>query len=266
MLTCSADIFKKLIRFFSFKECKIISNDSSFMLIELIRAARWKSLFKRSSWSERFTTKTEIDIVILSMLIETASHTSKKRARSSVTFIIIMLIFWRTDSWAISINHLNMQLTSASLSNIALILIFSIITFIIEQTTMYMRRKNITRITIFFKCTDFVELNLIESMCTFFSFMSFDCAIILFSFNIVFISLSIMLRNICLNNSKEISSNLQRRISINVFNICLIISTESNCSLMICVNFWVFLWFQRFRLNWIWLILSFYIWQLVNLN
>ena len=210
LLIYSADIFKKLIRFFSFKECKIISNDSSFMLIELIRAARWKSLFKRSSWSERFTTKTEIDIIILSMLIKIVLYTSKKRARSSMTFIIIMLIFWRTDSWATSVNHLNMQLTSAPLSNIALILIFSIITLTIEQTTAYMRRKKATRVTIFFKCIDFVELNLIESTCTFFSFMSFDCAMILLSFNIVFIFSSMMLRNICLNNLKEISSNSRK--------------------------------------------------------
>ena len=147
LLICSADIFKKLIRFSSFKECKIISNDSSFMLIEFIRAARWKNFFKKSLWSERFTTKTEIDIIILSMLIETASHTLKNCARSSMTFIIIMLIFWHIDSWTISINRLNMQLTSASLLNIVLILIFSIITFTIEQTTMYMRRKKITRIT-----------------------------------------------------------------------------------------------------------------------
>ena len=102
------------------------------------------------------------------MFIRTASHTSKKRARSSVTFIIIMLIFWCTDSWTASINHLNMQLTSAPLLNNVLILIFLIITFTIEQTTMYIKRKKTTQITISFKCTDFVELNLIELMCTFF--------------------------------------------------------------------------------------------------
>ena len=130
-----------------------------------------------------------------------------------------------------------MQLISVSLSNIALILIFSIIMFTIEQTTMYVRRKKTTRVTIFFKCTDFVELNFIESMCTFFSFMSFNCAMIFLFFDIIFIFTSMMLRNICLNNSKKISSNSQKRILINVFNICLIISIEFDCFLMICANF-----------------------------
>ena len=102
---------------------------------------------------------------------------------------------------------------------------------------MYMKRKKTRRITISFKCTDFVELNLIEVTCTFFSFMSFDCAMILFSFNIIFTSLSMMLRNICLNNSKEISSNSRKRISINVFSICLITLIEFNCFLIICANF-----------------------------
>ena len=176
LLTYSTDIFKKFIRFFSFKEYKIISNNSLFILIEFIRAARWKSLSKRNSWSERFITKTEIDIVILSMPIRTVSYISKKRARSLMTFIIIILIFWCTGSWVTSVNRLNMQLTSALLSNIALILIFLIITFTIEQTTAYMRRKKVTRITISFKCTDFVELSFIESRCTFFFLMSFDYA------------------------------------------------------------------------------------------
>ena len=102
----------------------------------------------------------------------------KKRARSSVTFIIIMLIFWRTNSWAASVNHLNMHFISAPLSTIILILRFSISMFTIEQTTTYIRRKKITRITIFFKCTDSVKLNLIESTCTF--FISSDCAMIFF--------------------------------------------------------------------------------------
>ena len=100
-----------------------------------------------------------------------------------------------------------------------------------------MKRKKVTRVTIFFKCTDFVELNLIESTCTFFSFIFFDCAMILLSFDIVFIFSSMMLRNICLNNSRKISSNSRRRISINVFSIYLIASIESNCFLMICANF-----------------------------
>ena len=56
-------------------------------------------------------------------------------------------------------------------------------------------------------------------------------------FNNVSIFSSMMLRNICLNKSKEILSNSQRRISIDVFNIYLITSTEFDCSLMICVNF-----------------------------
>ena len=130
-----------------------------------------------------------------------------------------------------------MQLTSAPLSNITLILISSIITLTIEQATMYMKHKKATRTTIFFKCTDSVELNFIESTCTFFSFISFDCVMILFSFNIVFISSSMILRNIYLNNSKEILNNSRKRISINVFSICLIILTESDCFLTICVNF-----------------------------
>ena len=67
--------------------------------------------------------------------------------------------------------------------------------------------------------------------------MSFDCAMILLFFDIVSSSSSMMLRNICLNNSRKISSNSRRRISINMFNIYLIILTESNCSLMICANF-----------------------------
>ena len=114
------------------------------------------------------------------MFTEIVLHTLKKRARSLMMFIIIILIFWRTDSWTALINYLNMQLIFASLINIVLILIFSIITFTIEQATMYMKHKKIMRVTIFFKYTDFVELSLIESMCIFFSFMSFDCAIILF--------------------------------------------------------------------------------------
>ena len=130
-----------------------------------------------------------------------------------------------------------MQLTSVPLSNIALILIFLIITLTIEQTTMYMKRKKATRVTISLKCTDFVELSFIESMCISFFFMSFDCAMILFSFNIAFIFSSMMLQNICLNNSKEISSNSRRRISINVFSICLITSIEFDYSLIICTNF-----------------------------
>ena len=130
-----------------------------------------------------------------------------------------------------------MQLISASLSNIALILIFLIITLTIKQTTTYMRRKKTTRVTISFKCIDSVELSLIESTCTFFSFMFFDCAIILLSFDIIFIFSSMMLRNICLNNSKKISNNSRKRISINVFNICLITSIEFNCFLMIYINF-----------------------------
>ena len=67
--------------------------------------------------------------------------------------------------------------------------------------------------------------------------MSFDCAMILFSFNIVFIFLSMILQNICLNNSKEILSNLRKRISISVFSICLITLIEFDCFLMICVSF-----------------------------
>ena len=99
-----------------------------------------------------------------------------------------------------------------------------------------MKRKKATRVTVSFKCIDFVELDLIESTCIFLSFMSFYCAMILF-FDIVFISSSMMLRNICLNNSKEILSNSRRRISISVFNIYLITSIEFDYSLIIYVNF-----------------------------
>ena len=67
--------------------------------------------------------------------------------------------------------------------------------------------------------------------------MFFDCAMIFLAFNIAFISSSMMLQNIYLNNSKEISSNSRRQISINVFNICLIRSTKSDCFSMICDNF-----------------------------
>ena len=67
--------------------------------------------------------------------------------------------------------------------------------------------------------------------------MSFDCAMILLFFDIVSISSSRMLRNIYLNDLKERLNNSRRRISINVFSICLITSTESNYSLMICVSF-----------------------------
>ena len=100
-----------------------------------------------------------------------------------------------------------------------------------------MRRKKATRITISLKCIDSVELSLIKLTCTFFSFIFFNYAMIFFSFDIAFIFSSMMLRNICLNNSKKISNNLRRQISINVFNICLIISTEFNYFLMICANF-----------------------------
>ena len=116
-----------------------------------------------------------------------------------------------------------------------MILIFSIVIFTIEQTTIYVKYKEITRVTISLKCIDFVKLSLIESMCTFFSFMSFDCAMIFF--NIAFISSSMMLRNIYLNNSRKISSNSRRRNSISVFNICSITSTESDCFLIICASF-----------------------------
>ena len=68
-------------------------------------------------------------------------------------------------------------------------------------------------------------------------FISFDCAMILLFFNIVSIFSSMILRNICLNNSEEILSNSRRRISIDVFNICLIISIESDCFLMIYASF-----------------------------
>ena len=102
-----------------------------------------------------------------------------------------------------------------------------------------MRRKKATRVTISFKCTDFIKLSLIESTFIFFSFMSFNCVMIFF--DIVFIFSSMMLRNICLNNSKKISSNSRKQISINVFNIYLIILTEFDCFLIICTSFLNFL-------------------------
>ena len=89
-------------------------------------------------------------------------------------------MFWRTNSWAASINYLNIQLTSTLLSNIILILTFSIITFIVEQATTYIRRRKIMRATISFKCTDFVELSFIESTCIFLFFIVFDDAMIFF--------------------------------------------------------------------------------------
>ena len=129
-----------------------------------------------------------------------------------------------------------MQLTLISLLNIAFILTFLIITLIVEQATTYIKRKKITRATIFFKCIDFVELNFIKSTCIFFFFTIFDNAMIFLFFDIVFIFSFVMLQNICLNNSKKILSSLQSRILIKIFNICLMTSTKSNCSLMICIN------------------------------
>ena len=67
--------------------------------------------------------------------------------------------------------------------------------------------------------------------------MSFDCTIIFLFFNIVFIFLSMMLQNICLNNLKKILNNSRKQISIDVFNIYSITLTEFNCSLTIYVNF-----------------------------
>ena len=97
-----------------------------------------------------------------------------------MTFIIISLIFWRTSSWAALINRLNMQLFSASLFNIVLILIFLIITLTIKQTMIYMKHKKVIRITISSKCINSVELNFIKSVCTFFSSTFLNCVIILF--------------------------------------------------------------------------------------
>ena len=122
------------------------------------------------------------------------------------------------------------------LSNITFVLTFLIIMFIIEQTTLYIKCKKTTRATIFFKCINFVELNLIELICIFFFFTAFNDAMIFLFFNIVFIFSFVMLRNICLNNSKEILNNLRSRILMNVFNIYLMILTKSNCFLIICVN------------------------------
>ena len=169
------------------------------------------------------------------MLIRTVSHILKKRARSLMTFIIIMLVFWRTNNWTVSFNCLNMQLTSASLLNILLILIFLIITLTIEQATMYIRHKKATRATIFFKCIDFVELSLIESMCAFlYVFWLYnDSSFFWYRFYLFVDDVAKHL----FKQFEKILNNLRRRISINVFNIYLIISIEFNCFLMICVNF-----------------------------
>ena len=102
------------------------------------------------------------------MFIKTVSHTLKKRAHSLMISIIIILIFWRINSWAASVNRLIMQLTFALLLIIVLILIFSIITLTIEQTTTYIKRKKVTQVTIFFKCINVVELSFIKSTCIFF--------------------------------------------------------------------------------------------------
>ena len=52
-----------------------------------------KETAKRSSQSKRFTTKTEIETIILSIFMKIASQTSKKQARLLIAFIIIMLMF-----------------------------------------------------------------------------------------------------------------------------------------------------------------------------
>ena len=52
------------------------------------------------------------------MFIKTVSHILKKRTRSLMTFIIIILIFQRTDNWVALTNRLNMQLISILLFNI----------------------------------------------------------------------------------------------------------------------------------------------------
>ena len=111
-----------------------------------------------------------------------------------------------------------------------------------NATTAYIKCKKATRITISFKYTDSVEISLIDSTCTFYSFMPFDCAMIFLFLNTTFIFLSMMLQNICLNNLKETVSNSRRRISISVFNICLMTLMKLNCFLMICVSF-----FKSFR-------------------
>ena len=130
-----------------------------------------------------------------------------------------------------SINLFNMQFISTSLSNNVLILISSIDTFIVKQTTTYIERKKTTQTTISFKCINSIKLSLINLTCTSFFFTIFIWTVAFRFLNIIFTSSSIMSRNICRENSEKISNNSRNWISIEIFNICLIILTEFDCFL-----------------------------------
>ena len=132
-----------------------------------------------------------------------------------------------------SINFFDIQFISTSLSNNILILTSLMNTFIIKQTTIYIERKKTTQATIFLKCINSIKLSFINSTCIFFFFTIFIWAIAFHFLNIAFISSSMMSRNICRENSEKISNNSRSRISIEIFNICLIILTKFDCFLNI---------------------------------
>ena len=127
----------------------------------------------------------------------------------------------------------HMQFISASLLNNVLILIFLIDTLIVEQTTIYIERKKAIRITISFKCIDSIKLNFTDLIYIFFSFTIFFKAVTFRFLNIIFIFSLMISRNICRKSLKEILNSLRNRISIEVFNIYLIMSTKFDCFLNI---------------------------------
>ena len=129
-------------------------------------------------------------------------------------------------NYVASINFFDMQFISTSLSNNVLILTSSINTFIVKQTTTYIKRKKIIRTTISFKCIDSIKLNFIDSTCISFSFTVFIWAIAFHFLNIVFIFSSMISRNICRKSFKEILNNSRSRISIEIFNVCFVMSTK----------------------------------------
>ena len=237
LLICFANTFKKLIHFSSFNECNIIFNKSLFMLTTFIRTMRWKKRLRRKSWFERSITKIKIEIMMFLMFTSIDSQTSKKRARLLMKFIITMLISWRMKSCVASINFFDMQFILMSLLNNVLILTSLIDTFIVEQTTIYIERKKTIWTTIFLKCIDSIKLNFIDSTCIFFFFTIFIWAIAFRFLNIVFIFSSMMSRNICRKNFGKISSNSRNWISIEIFNICFVMSMKFDCFLSIWANF-----------------------------
>ena len=125
-----------------------------------------------------------------------------------------------------SINFFNIQFILTSLLNNVLILMSLMNTFIVEQTTTYIERKKTIRTTIFFKCINSIKLNFIDSTCIFFFFIIFIWTIVFRFLNIVFIFSLIMSRNICHENFEKISNSSRNRISIEIFNICFMMSTK----------------------------------------